>query len=73
MIERIRKTGSKVLLLLAVFFLGVVAQPAGWNFWDFLEEISHNPVVMKFVLYIIVGFFVIAAIVYVIGQIKKEN
>ncbi len=73
MIEKITKTGRKFFLVISVFFLGVVASPPGWNFWDFLAEVSHNPETMRFVLYGVAGLLVVAAILYVAGQIKKEE
>ncbi len=72
MTEKAIKAGRKALLIMSVFFLGVVISPPGWNFWDFLAEVSENPEIMKSILYCIAGFVVMSAILYIIGQLKKE-
>ncbi len=71
--ERIGSIGRKFLLFWAIFFLGLAVSPPGWNFWDFLAEVSENPEIMKALLYGIAGFLVMLAIIHALDHLKKKE
>lgn len=73
MTEKIVAIRGRFLLIVAIFFLGVVSSPKGWNFWEFLDEISNSPEVMSLILYGVAGVVIMKAILYIIDSLRRRD
>ncbi len=68
-----KKAGRKILLVVCVFFLGVVTPPSGWNFWDFIVEVGHNPELTVPLLIGLAWLSIGAAVLVVFKNIKSKK
>jgi|GEM_PF-6909456 len=66
-------TGRKVLIVVLIYFLGVVSVPPSWNFWTFVKDISQNPDYTTPIFFAFIFLIIAGAAFSVYKLLSKED